>query len=193
MYAISDEIYNELTYDVAHYSIACEIPERTILINGLSKSHAMTGYRMGYIAAPAGFIANATKMHAFMVTAPSNPAQAAAAEALENGAADPIAAKAIYQRRRDFIRDALAEMGIETVAPNGAFYIFAKIPESYGQDDVAFAENLAEQARVGGTPGSAFGAGGEGYIRFSYAASDEKLSLAMSRMKQFIETAVTVD
>lgn len=193
LYAISDEIYNELTYDVAHYSIACEIPERTILINGLSKSHAMTGYRMGYIAAPAGFIANATKMHAFMVTAPSNPAQAAAAEALENGAADPIAAKAIYQRRRDFIRDALADMGIETVAPNGAFYIFAKIPESYGQDDVAFAENLAEQARVGGTPGSAFGAGGEGYIRFSYAASDEKLSLAMSRMKQFIETAVTVD
>ena len=95
-------------------------------------------------------------------------------------------------RRRDFIRDALAGMESKRLRQTG-LYIFAKIPESYGQDDVAFAENLAEQARVGGTPGSAFGAGGEGYIRFSYAASDEKLSLAMSRMKQFIETAVTVD
>ncbi|WP_034527957.1 aminotransferase class I/II-fold pyridoxal phosphate-dependent enzyme [Secundilactobacillus oryzae] len=192
LYAISDEIYAELTYDFDHYSIAKEIPERTILVNGLSKSHAMTGYRIGYVAAPAEVVANITKMHAFMVTAPSNPAQAAAAEALANGDADPVEAKESYRRRRDFIRDALMAMGIETVAPQGAFYIFARIPAAYGQDDVKFAEELAAKALVGGTPGSAFGAGGEGYIRFSYAASDESLKLAMTRMSEFVGTEIGV-
>lgn len=192
LFVISDEIYSELTYGVDHFSIAKLIPERTVLINGLSKSHAMTGYRMGYVVGPKAFIANVTKMHAFMVTSPSNPAQAAAAEALNNGDQDPIEAKAIYQRRRDFITTALADMGVSTVSPEGAFYIFAKIPDQFGTDDVAFAERLANEAKVGGTPGSAFGAGGEGYIRFSYAASDAALAVAMTRMKDFLTATAEV-
>lgn len=186
LFVIADEIYSELTYGVDHFSIAHLIPERTILINGLSKSHAMTGYRMGYIAAPAEFAANATKMHAFMVTSPSNPAQAAAAEALHNGLEDPVAMRDVYEKRRNFIAQAIADMGLTMATPSGAFYAFVQIPESYGRDDVKFAEDLAEQAKVGGVPGSAFGAGGEGYIRFSYAASDADLKEAMKRMAEFV-------
>lgn len=186
LFVIADEIYSELTYGVDHFSIAKVIPERTILINGLSKSHAMTGYRMGYIAGPAEFIANATKMHAFMVTSPSNPAQAAAAEALHNGLDDPAEMKAVYQKRRDFVAKSMADMGLSMATPSGAFYAFVKIPASYGKDDKKFANDLAEQAKVGGVPGSAFGNGGEGYIRFSYAASDAELQEAMKRMKTFV-------
>lgn len=186
LFVIADEIYSELTYGVKHYSIANVIPERTILINGLSKSHAMTGYRMGYMAGPKELIANATKMHAFMVTSPSNPAQAAAAEALHNGLQDPVKMREVYQKRRDFVQAAMDEMGLSMATPSGAFYAFVKIPASYGKDDVKFAYDLAEQGKVGGVPGSAFGAGGEGYIRFSYAASDEDLTEAMKRMKHFL-------
>ena len=186
LYVISDEIYSELTYDFKHVSIARYLPERTLLINGLSKSHAMTGYRLGYVTGPATLISLIAKMHAFLVTAPSNPAQAAATEALENGDQDPAKARPIYQKRRDYIVSALNNMGLETHASEGAFYVFAKIPASYGQDDEAFALDLAHKAKVGGTPGNAFGPGGEGYIRFSYAASDENLHTAMNRIQQFL-------
>lgn len=186
LYVISDEIYGELTYDFKHISIARYLPSRTLLINGLSKSHAMTGYRIGYVTGPAKLIKLIAKMHAFLVTAPSNPAQAAAAEALENGDSDPITARKIYQKRRDYIVSALNKMGLKTLASDGAFYVFAKIPTSYGTDDEAFALDLAHKAKVGGTPGSAFGEGGQGYIRFSYAASDENLHVAMERIRTFL-------
>ena len=186
LYVISDEIYGELTYDFEHISIARYIPERTLVINGLSKSHAMTGYRIGYIVGPTEYISLIAKMHAFLVTAPSNPAQAAACEALENGDEDPIESRQIYHKRRDYIVDALNEMGLKTMVSEGAFYVFAKIPEEYGTDDEAFALDLAHEAKVGGTPGSAFGDGGQGYIRFSYAASDEDLHEAMARIKRFL-------
>ncbi|AXX64713.1 aminotransferase class I/II-fold pyridoxal phosphate-dependent enzyme [Bombilactobacillus bombi] len=190
LYVISDEIYSEFTYDQPHVSIARYLPERTLLINGVSKSHAMTGYRIGYVVGPKDLIGLITKMHAFMVTAPSNPAQAAAAEALENGAADPIAARKIYQQRRDYIMTALKQMGLETITSEGAFYIFVKIPSVYGTDDEAFALDLAQKAKVGGTPGSAFGPGGAGYVRFSYAASDKDLQTAMNRIQKFLKTEV---
>ncbi|BDR61186.1 aminotransferase class I/II-fold pyridoxal phosphate-dependent enzyme [Lactobacillus xylocopicola] len=187
LYVISDEIYSELTYDFKHVSVAHYLPERTLLINGLSKSHAMTGYRIGYVAGPAQLLSLIAKMHAFMVTAPSNPAQAAAAEALENGAGDPAAARVIYQRRRDYIVKALNDVGLKTQTSEGAFYVFSQIPAEYGTDDKAFALDLAHQAKVGGTPGSSFGEGGEGYIRFSYAASDQELQVAMKRIKKFLK------
>lgn len=186
VFVIADEIYSELTYGVDHFSIARVLPEQTVLINGLSKSHAMTGYRIGYIAGPAAYIKNAAKIHGFMVTTTSNPAQAAATEALTNGLADPLRMKVVYQRRRDFIEQAITEMGLKMAQPQGAFYAFVKISADYGTDDVQFAEDLAKQAKVGGVPGSAFGAGGAGYIRFSYATSDEKLQLAMTRIKRFL-------
>ncbi|WP_268912430.1 aminotransferase class I/II-fold pyridoxal phosphate-dependent enzyme [Lentilactobacillus sp. SPB1-3] len=187
MYVIADEIYNELTYGVEHTSIASMIPGQTIVINGLSKSHAMTGYRIGYIAAPEQIVKQATKTHAFVVTSPSNPAQYAAAEALTNGLADPSEMKQTYERRLRYVSGRLSEMGFEVVNPQGAFYIFVKIPATANPNSVLFATELAEQAGVGVTPGAAFGPGGEGYIRLSYVASDEKLQLAMDRMAQYLQ------
>lgn len=188
IYVISDEIYSELTYDCSHVSIAQYLPEQTLIINGVSKSHAMTGYRIGYIAGPEELISLIAKMHAFMVTAPSNPAQAAATEALINGDQDPAQARQIYQKRRNYIVKSLNAMGLKTITSEGAFYVFTKIPDEYGKNDEAFALDLARKAKVGGTPGNAFGDGGEGYIRFSYAASEADLHTAMARIKNFLLT-----
>lgn len=186
LFVISDEIYGDLVYDLPHTSIAQFIPERTLVISGLSKSHAMTGYRIGYVAGPSEIVKWIAKMHGFMVTAPSNPAQSAATEALNNGAEDPIAATEIYRKRRDYLTKSLNDLGLKTVTSDGAFYLFVKVPEKYGNDDWKFAEELAQKGKVAGVPGSAFGSGGKGYIRFSYAASDETLKKAVRRIKEFM-------
>ena len=186
LYAIADEIYSELVYGVEHYSIATMIPERTIFISGLSKSHAMTGYRLGYVAAPDKIMANISKMHAFLVTTVTNNVQVAAAEALTNGLDDPLEFRKIYQHRRDLLVAGLKELGFEMLTPEGAFYLFAKIPTQFGTDDVAFAKQLAKEAKVGVTPGSAFGKGGDGYVRLSYASSDENLTEAIKRIGEFL-------
>lgn len=186
LYAIADEIYSELVYGVEHYSIATMIPERTIFISGLSKSHAMTGYRLGYVAAPAKIMANISKMHAFLVTTVTNNVQVAAAEALTNGLDDPLEFRKTYQHRRDLLVAGLKELGFEMLTPEGAFYLFAKIPTQFGTDDVAFAKQLAKEAKVGVTPGSAFGKGGDGYVRLSYASSDENLTEAIKRIGEFL-------
>ncbi|MCC4456114.1 aminotransferase class I/II-fold pyridoxal phosphate-dependent enzyme [Limosilactobacillus reuteri] len=187
LYAIADEIYSELVYGVEHYSIATMIPERTIFISGLSKSHAMTGYRLGYVAAPAKIMANISKMHAFLVTTVTNNVQVAAAEALTNGLDDPLEFRKIYQHRRDLLVAGLKKLGFEMLTPEGAFYLFAKIPAQFGTDDVAFAKQLAKEAKVGVTPGSAFGKGGDGYVRLSYASSDESLTEAIKRIGEFLD------
>ena len=187
LYAIADEIYSELVYGVEHYSIATMIPERTIFISGLSKSHAMTGYRLGYVAAPAKIMANISKMHAFLVTTVTNNVQVAAAEALTNGLNDPLEFRKIYQHRRDLLVAGLKKLGFEMLTPEGAFYLFAKIPAQFGTDDVAFAKQLAKEAKVGVTPGSAFGKGGDGYVRLSYASSGENLTEAIKRIGEFLD------
>lgn len=186
LYVIADEIYSELVYGVEHYSIATMIPERTIFISGLSKSHAMTGYRLGYVAAPAKIMTNISKMHAFLVTSVTNSVQDAGTEALSNGAEDPVKFREIYQQRRDVLVAGLKKLGFEMLTPEGAFYLFAKIPANFGQDDVTFANDLAFDAKVGVTPGSAFGAGGEGYVRLSYASSMENLKEALQRIEKFL-------
>ena len=187
IYAIVDEIYSSLMYDHPFYSLATLLPEQTILISGLSKSHAMTGYRLGYVAAPAEFIAAMSKMHSFMVTAPNDTAQAAAIEALENGEDDPQEFKQVYRQRRDKLAAAMREMGFEIALPDGAFYIFAKIPAEFGEDDMAFARKLAHKAKVGVIPGNAFGPGGEGHIRLSYAAADAVIDTAIERLQNFMD------
>ena len=187
LYAIADEIYSEFDCGVGHYSIATMIPERTIFISGLSKSHAMTGYRLGYVAAPAKIMANISKMHAFLVTTVTNNVQVAAAEALTNGLNDPLEFRKIYQHRRDLLVAGLKKLGFEMLTPEGAFYLFAKIPAQFGTDDVAFAKQLAKEAKVGVTPGSAFGKGGDGYVRLSYASSDENLTEAIKRIGEFLD------
>lgn len=185
---IADEIYSELTYDNRqHESIAQFASERTVLVNGLSKSHAMTGYRAGYVVAPAPWIKLIAKMHGFLVTCPPNPSQAAATEALQiQGDADPKRAVKLYQQRRDYLFQELTNLGFTPVKPQGAFYMFAKIPAHFGDDDLAFARLLAQKAKVGCTPGQAFGQAGRGYIRFSFAASQEKLQQAVQQMHDWL-------
>ena len=185
---IADEIYSDLVYDQEHASLATRLPEQTILISGLSKSHAMTGYRLGYLAGPASLMAPITKMHSFMVTCVNDAAQAAAVEALENGQDDPLEFREAYRRRRDLMVSRMRKMGFEMATPQGAFYVFAKIPAAFGSDDFAFAKRLAKEGRVGLIPGSVFGDGGEGYVRLSYAAADEKIEEAMNRLEAFVQT-----
>lgn len=187
LYVITDEIYSTLTYGVKHFSIASLIPERAIYISGLSKSHAMTGYRLGYVAGPAKIMAQIGKVHGLMVTTTTDSSQAAAIEALEHGLDDPKYYRDIYQKRRDYVLQELEKMGMHAVKPEGAFYIFAKIPAKYGKDDMQFALDLAFKEKVGITPGSAFGPGGEGYVRMSYASSDENLHEAMKRINKFLQ------
>lgn len=187
LYAVADEIYSELVYGVKHYSIASLIPERTLLISGLSKSHAMTGYRLGYVTGPATIMASIRKMHAYLVTTVTDNVQAAAVEALNNGREDPLAFRKIYAERCKMVVAGLRKLGFEMSMPQGAFYIFAKIPAQFGKDDVKFAKQLAKEAKVGVTPGSAFGAGGEGYVRLSYASSTADLQECLRRIGEFVK------
>ncbi|WP_295731587.1 aminotransferase class I/II-fold pyridoxal phosphate-dependent enzyme [uncultured Limosilactobacillus sp.] len=184
---VADEMYSELTYDQEHFSLATVFPEQTLLVSGLSKSHAMTGWRLGYIAGPSALISQIYKIHGFLVTCVNDIAQDAAIEALNNGRKDPNAFRDEYKKRRDYVVERMEKMGFEIATPEGAFYVFAKIPAQFGNDDFNFALDLAKKAKVGVIPGSAFGAGGEGYIRISYAASDEKLAKAMDYIESYLD------
>ena len=188
VFVISDEVYSELTYtDEPHVSIAEYLPEQTILINGLSKSHAMTGWRIGLIFAPAVFTAQLIKSHQYLVTAATTMAQFAAIEALSAGKDDALPMKAEYVKRRDYIIDKMSALGFKIIEPDGAFYIFAKIPEGYEQDSFKFCQDFAREKAVAFIPGVAFGKYGEGYLRLSYAASMETITTAMERLKEFME------
>ncbi|MBM7617176.1 aminotransferase [Weissella uvarum] len=184
---ISDEIYAELVFDAKHTSLAKLLPEQTILVSGLSKSHAMTGYRMGYVAGPAELMQHVTKMHQFLVTTAPGPMMAAANEALKNGLDDAKTMRDAYRERRDLVLEGMQAAGFEVIRPSGAFYLFAKIPDELGMDDMTFIRDLAQEALVGVAPGSIFGAGGEGHIRLSYAASTEELTEAMKRIQTYMQ------
>ncbi len=191
VFVISDEVYSELTYtDEPHVSIAEYLPEQTILINGLSKSHAMTGWRIGLIFAPAVFTAQLIKSHQYLVTAATTMAQFAAIEALSAGKDDALPMKAEYVKRRDYIIDKMSALGFKIIKPDGAFYIFAKIPEGYEQDSFKFCQDFAREKAVAFIPGVAFGKYGEGYLRLSYAASMETITTAMECLKEFMEEHV---
>ncbi|WP_274656091.1 pyridoxal phosphate-dependent aminotransferase [Streptococcus equinus] len=188
VFVISDEVYAELTYsNEPHVSIAEYLPEQTILINGLSKSHAMTGWRIGLIFAPAIFTAQLIKSHQYLVTAAATMAQFAAIEALSVGKDDALPMKAEYLKRRDYIMDKMSALGFKIIKPDGAFYIFAKIPAGYEQDSFKFCQSFAREKAVAFIPGVAFGQYGEGYVRLSYAASMEIITTAMDRLKEFME------
>lgn len=188
LFSVTDEIYGELVYDNnVHHSLSQYIPERNILISGLSKAYAMTGWRLGYIAAPADIMKTIKKVNAFLVTSVTDNVQAAAIEALNNGQADPLEARKIYEDRLKFMKTGLEKLGFEMSTPQGAFYIFAKIPDTFGTDDEAFANELATKAKVGVTPGRYFGKGGQGYVRMSYASSTEQLQEALKRIAKFVE------
>lgn len=188
IFVISDEIYSELTYGETHVSIAEFARDQTILINGLSKSHAMTGWRIGFILAPQELIGQIVKVHQYLVTSATTMAQKAAIAALTAGADDALPMKIEYMKRRDFLYEKMKNLGFEIARPNGAFYIFAKIPDGYTQNSMNFCVDLAEKNKLAIIPGFAFGAAGEGFVRLSYAASMEKLELAMERLTAYMET-----
>lgn len=145
VFVVSDEVYSELTYGESHVSIAEYLKEQTILINGLSKSHAMTGWRIGFIFAPAELTNQIIKVHQYLVTSAATVSQKAAVKALIEGINDAEVMKKEYLKRRDFLYEKMVSLGFEIAKPSGAFYLFAKIPEGYIQDSMSFCVDLAEK------------------------------------------------
>ncbi|MGT2799333.1 pyridoxal phosphate-dependent aminotransferase [Streptococcus marmotae] len=187
IFVLSDEVYAELTYTgEPHVSIAEFLPEQTILIQGLSKSHAMTGWRIGLIMSCAEIVAQVIKSHQYLVTAAATAMQYGALEALKNGKDDALPMRHEYVKRRDYLIEKMTELGFGIIKPEGAFYIFAKIPDGYPQDSFSFLQEFARKKAVAFIPGAAFGQYGEGYIRISYAASMETIEQAMVRLKEFM-------
>ena len=187
IFVMSDEIYSELTYGKDHVSIASlpGMKERTILINGFSKSYAMTGWRLGYACGPKTIIEQMTKIHQFAIMCAPTTSQYAAVEAIRNGDEDVAKMRESYNQRRNFLMNAFKEMGLPCFEPFGAFYVFPCIKEfNMTSEEFAFALLDAENLAV--VPGTAFGDCGEGFLRISYAYSIEKLKIAMGRMEHFI-------
>ena len=189
LFVISDEIYSELTYKGQHCTIAAfpGMKERTVLINGFSKSYAMTGWRLGYACGPAELIKQMTKLHQFGIMSAPTTSQYAAIEALRNGDEDVRRMRESYDERRRFLVNALNEMGLPCFEPKGAFYVFPNI-SAYGMTSEEFARRLLEQERVAVVPGTAFGECGEGFLRISYAYSIDNLKKALDKIEKFIDT-----
>ncbi|XWN51359.1 aminotransferase [Anoxybacillus flavithermus] len=185
---ISDEIYAELCYEEQYTSFPAiaHMRERTVLINGFSKGFAMTGWRLGFIAAPKDLAAAMLKIHQYTMMCAPTMAQYAAIEALQNGADDVEQMRKSYRQRRNFFVQSLNEIGLTCHMPGGAFYAFPSI-QSTGMTSEQFAERLLLEEKVAVVPGHVFGASGEGYIRCSYASSLEQLQEAIRRMKRFLE------
>ena len=190
IFVVCDEVYSELTYTGEnHVSLGTMLRDQAIIINGLSKSHAMTGWRLGFIFAPANFTAQFIKSHQYLVTAANTMAQHAAVEALTAGKNDAEPMKKEYIQRRDYIIEKMTKLGFEIIKPDGAFYIFAKIPAGYNQDSFAFLKDFAQKKAVAFIPGAAFGQYGEGYVRLSYAASMGTIREAMKRLEEYMREA----
>ncbi len=189
IFILSDEIYSELIYGCEHVSIATfpKMREKTIVINGLSKSHSMTGWRIGFTFAPAYLTEQMLKVHQYNVTCASSVSQYAALEALENGPDDAMPMREQYLVRRDYVYDRLVAMGLEVEKPDGAFYIFPSI-KPFGLGSFEFATKLLHQEKLAVVPGDAFSPLGEGYIRISYAYAMPQLEEAMDRLERFIHS-----
>ena len=189
IFVVSDEIYSELTYGKEHCSIA-SLPgmrERTIVINGFSKSHAMTGWRMGYACGPQLIMEQMLKIHQFAIMCAPTNSQHAAIEALRNGDCEVDKMREEYNRRRQFMLTRLRAMGLQCFEPFGAFYIFPNIAK-FGMTSDEFATRFLKEEKVAVVPGTAFGASGEGFVRMSYASSLKNLKTAMDRLEHFIST-----
>ncbi|MEH7251768.1 aminotransferase A [Neobacillus niacini] len=186
IFVLADEIYSELLYDQPHTSIASFLKEKTIVINGLSKSHSMTGWRIGFLFAPESITKHIVKVHQYNVSCVNSIAQKAALEALTTGIDDAIPMKEEYSLRRDYVYNRLTAMGVNVIKPDGAFYFFVKIPDFIPLNSFDFALELVHQAKVAVVPGSAFSDYGEGYFRLSFACSLETLENGLNRMEKFI-------
>ena len=188
LYVISDEIYSELTYGSEHVSIASfpGMKERTIVINGFSKSYAMTGWRLGYAVGPERILKQMLKIHQFAIMCAPTTSQYAAIEALKNGDSDVSIMRESYNERRRYLLKALRDMGFECFEPFGAFYVFPSI-KKFGMTSDEFANRLLKEEKLAVVPGTAFGDSGEGFLRISYAYSIEELKTALDRLEHFIQ------
>lgn len=187
IYIISDEIYDRLTYDEEH-TCAAALPgafERTIVLNGFSKAFAMTGWRLGYACAPTDIIQVMMKIHSYTALCASITSQKAALEALKSGESQVVEMVAQYRRRRRLIVDGLNNIGLKCLMPKGAFYAFPSIADT-GMTADEFAERLLFDEHVAVVPGTAFGAGGDGHIRCSYATSIANIETALIRIERFV-------
>lgn len=186
---LSDEIYAEMTYGRRHVSIAAlpGMKERTILVNGFSKAFAMTGWRLGFVAAPRPLAEQMLKIHQYAIMCAPTTSQLAAVEALRNGDPDIEMMTAEYNRRRLYIRAGLSAIGLDSFEPEGAFYIFPEIGK-YGLSSDEFCNRLLHEKRCAIVPGTAFGEGGEGFARLSYAYSVKHIDKALERMEDFLKT-----
>ncbi len=184
---ISDEVYDKLTYDGKHTCFASlnGMQDRTILLNGLSKAYAMTGWRIGYAASTPEIIGAMLKIHQYTMLCAPITAQMAAIEALKNGREDMLAMVKEYDRRRRLIVKGLNALGLDCIEPKGAFYAFPSI-KSTGMSSEKFAEKLLKEQKVAVVPGNVFGACGEGFIRCAYATSRDVIKEAMERMETFV-------
>lgn len=187
IFVISDEIYSELIYEKSHQSIASfeGMREKTIVINGVSKSHSMTGWRIGYTLAPSYLTKEMTKLNGYYISCATSISQYAALEALTDGLKDPVEMKEEYKERRDYVYSRLVGMGMDVVKPNGAFYIFPSIKHTK-MSSFDFCINLLKEQELATVPGSAFSSFGEGYIRLSFAQPLEVLKEGMDRLEKFI-------
>lgn len=187
LFVISDEIYSELTYKQQHATIAAfpGMKERTVLINGFSKSYAMTGWRLGYAAAPAAILEQMLKIHQYAIMCAPTTSQYAAVTALKNGDSDVAMMRESYNQRRRYLMHTFQEMGIECFEPLGAFYTFPNI-KRFGMTSEEFATELLKEEKVAVVPGTAFGDCGEGFVRISYAYSLESLKEALGRIRRFV-------
>ena len=187
IFALCDEIYSELNYDQPHASMEKSLHDQVILMNGVSKSWAMTGYRIGIVCAPKDILQQIAKIHQAITTTEPTPMQDAAEEAFKNGMDDSLPMKEEFQKRRDTLYAGLTKIGFECAKPQGAFYIFAKIPDGFEQDDNKFIYELVDKAHVAVSAGSSFSEGGEGYIRFSYAVSMDQIEKGLQRLEKFVK------
>ncbi len=185
---LTDEIYSELTYDGGRCVSLASLPgmrERTVLLNGMSKAYAMTGFRIGYACGPAEIVDAMMKIHQYAILCASITSQDAAFEALERGAPAVGKMRGHYEQRRNYVVSALNEMGLECFKPRGAFYVFPKITGT-GLTSAEFSMRLLREKNVAVVPGTAFGACGEGFVRASYATGLEQIKVAMERMREFV-------
>lgn len=188
IFVLSDEIYGELTYGREHISIA-SLPgmwERTIVVNGFSKSYAMTGWRLGWAAAPKEIMEQMMKIHQYAIMCAPTASQYAAVEAVKNGDDDIARMREEYNYRRRVIVDGFNKMGLSCFEPEGAFYVFPKVADT-GLSSNDFAETLLMQEKVAVVPGTAFGDSGEGFVRCSYAYSIANINAALERIDRFLD------
>jgi aminotransferase len=186
IFVLADEIYSELVYEQQHVSIAQFMKDKTIVINGLSKSHSMTGWRIGMLFAPEYLAKHILKVHQYNVTCATSISQMAALEALTAGIDDAMPMKKEYASRRDYVFNRLQSMGLDVINPDGAFYFFIKIPAS-NLSSFDFCMDLVNEAKLAVVPGSAFSEFGEGYFRLSYAYSMDTLKEGLNRLEGYLQ------